>query len=286
MPYPWRKLAEFGNTHLNNAGNLVEDGRPQWYVDGSVSASLSGLSWDKPLLTIAEAITKASAGDTINVTGEFPISATLALSKELWIIGRNTSPNLYNTMIYTSAAVPIFTITAHMCKIINCGLTQTKAASFVECTSGYKTEIAGCRLDGWGTANAGIESTASGDCPDMTIHHNYFRSIAGNHIESNWTRAYIHDNIMHISAAKVGVNHTPTGGSRPDTRVVNNLIVGANSTDTGIKLVGSPTAGAFIATGNRIFNCSTSITQNANSAAVSDNWYNDGAGGAVIDPIS
>lgn len=287
MPYPWKKLAEFGNLHLNEAGNLVLDGRPQWYVDGSVSASLSGLSWDKPLLTIAEAITKASAGDTINITGEFSIAATLTVAKELWFIGQNWNSNLYNTMIYPSAAVDLFTVTAHQCKFINLGLVQNQAAHFIELTSGYKTHIKGCRLDGWGAADAGIKSDAGGDCPDITIEDNLFRSIAGTHIVSNWTRALIQNNTFLVSATKIGVDHTPTGGGRPDTRIIDNLFVGENSDDTGIKISNAPTAGKFIVTGNKLFNFGTAtITQHANSAAVSRNFYNDGAGGAVIDPIS
>lgn len=59
-PYTWDQHVTFtqGVSGLNNPNNI-------WYVDGNVSSSGDGESWTKAKKTIQEAVTAASAGDTI-----------------------------------------------------------------------------------------------------------------------------------------------------------------------------------------------------------------------------
>jgi len=262
------------------------------FADGGVTISGDGLSWDKAYKTIQEAVAAASAGDTIFVRGEFSLASTIAIDKQLNLVGENTTNNQYVTLIYGSGAYPLITVKANNCKIFNCGFAQMAAQNTIQigdanAQNWYKLHISNCKFDGWGTSTGGVHAFhTTVDAPDTTIDNCLFRSFAGDCILSNWTRARIDNNIILVEASLSGITHTPNAGDRPDTIISNNIIVGVNSGDTGIELSGTPTAGTLIAYENKIFNCATSITQAATNVAVQFNYVNDGAGGALIDPIA
>lgn len=262
-----------------------------WHVWSVVSASGSGVSWETAFKTFAEALLAASAGDTIKVRGEFNESG-LEIAVELHIIGDDVSNNHYRTLFYSNAATPIFIIKANNWTMMNFGIAQQAAQPIIQlgdaaAQAWYKGYIGNCKFDGWGTATSGISfGHATVDAPDIHIENCLFRSIAGTHIVSNATRGRYNRNKLLVSASQVGIDHQPDTSDRPDTIIEENLIVGVNSGDTGIKITNTPDAGKLIARRNDIFNCATPITQKATNVAVQMNYQNDGAGGALIDPIA
>lgn len=267
-------------------------GGTTYFVNSGVTTSGDGKTWTTAFLTIAEAVSAASAGDTIYIKGEFTITSTILVDKELTLIGANTTNNQYNTMIYGAGAFPLITIKANNCKVVNLGFAQAGASYVIQIGNAnaqnwYKLHISGCKFDGWSASTGGVHAFHSTvDAPDIQIDNCLFRSFDGDCILSNWTRARIENNIILVTASKSGISHVPNAGDRPDTIIRNNVIVGANSGDTGIELVGTPSAGLLIAYENKIYNCATSLTQAATNVAVQHNYVNDGAGGALIDPIA
>jgi hypothetical protein len=303
--YPWKKLANFGINHVLDNGDLscMTNGRNAWYVDADsgLDASGDGRSWDHPFLTITEALEKAQDYDVIFLaqatmkltTGEtFPLVVT---QEGLRIIGSNVSMNQNKSLIYNASTDDnVFQIKANNVEIRNLSITQGAAKDIIclgDATfSGlgiYKFYLGTCRIDGYSAGKTAVASYAADvDAPDIHIENCVIRGCTDHAIEANWTRAMISDNVIYTVAAKAGINHIPNAGDRGGSIYANNRIIGVNSTDTGILLTGTPTAGLLSAYGNYIFNCNTTITQSANNVCVQMNYENDGAGGALIDPIA
>lgn len=262
-----------------------------WHVVPAVTTTGTGKSWESPFKTVAEALAVASPGDTIRIWGEVNESGLL-VEVEVHIICQNTSRNQNNTLFYPVAAEPIFIIKAHQCSIENAGFAQTEADLAIQIgdTAGqawHKLHIRNCKFDGWGTSTGAIAlGDPAIDAPDIHIEKCLFRSFAGDVIVSNMTRGLFEDNIVHVVATFSAISHVPDGSDRPDTIIQDNLIIGVNSTDTGIEIVNTPDAGKLIARRNDIFNCATPITQKATNVCVQMNYANDGAGGVLIDPIA
>ena len=137
-------------------------------------------------------------------------------------------------------------------------------------TSSYKVRISGCRFDGW-SGEYGIRT--AGDSPDLVIENCLFRSWNTAAIQVNCTRAMIRNNVIHTVAAKIGIEHVPTGGNRPDTVIMDNVIKGVNSTDTGIKITGTPTESMFVMTGNRVINCAVPVTLSKYTSWYDNNYW-------------
>ena len=73
----------------------MNDTNGYWFVDGDISSSGGGKSWEKAYKTIQEAVTAASAGDTIFVAGRsITALATDPVSYAETIIIPNDKPQL------------------------------------------------------------------------------------------------------------------------------------------------------------------------------------------------
>ena len=262
-----------------------------WHVDSNVSASGAGKGWSNAFKTFAEALAVASAGDKIKVRGEFNESG-LEIDIELTIEGQDISNNHYRTLFYSDDETPIFILKNNNLTLKNFGIAQQAAYPAIQIgdASGqawYKLMLQNLKIDGWGTATSGVSfGHATVDAPDIHIDKCLFRSIAGTNIVSNATRGRYSENKILVGANYIGIDHQPDASSRPDTIIEDNLIVVSNSGDIGIKITNTPDAGKLIAHKNHIFNCATPITQKATNVAVQMNYQNDGAGGALIDPIA
>lgn len=224
------------------------------YVDAGVSESKDGLSWDTAFKTISEANAAAVAGDTILIrAGEYDEGASIVVTKAgLKFLGQNTSSNQNNVMILGSSAThTLIDVGANEVEIAGIGFTQTKAASMISVTSGsWKAHIHGCKFDGYGAATSGV--TVTGDCPDIHVERNLFRSINGSNIVSNSTRGRYNDNKFIVVAAKSGIEHTPNAGDRPDSMIEDNRFFTLDNTNAvGITVTNTPTAGALFVNGNQ-----------------------------------
>jgi hypothetical protein len=274
------------NTGIDNIAN-------SYYVNANVAASGNGLSWDSPFKTITEAIAAATTrNDTIYVApGDYDEGATIAITTQgLRMIG--PGPEVQNkAMIYGNAgAYDLMTINAH--EVVIDGMAFSDATDTYDgiviggASASYKVTIRNCRLDGW-DGEYGIQAGASNDCPDLLIENNLLRSWNTAAIQVNCTRSTIRNNIFHVVTDKIGLEHVPSGGNRPDNVYIDNLFSGvSNSTTTGIKFTAEPSDGTIIVARNMFTGTwDVSITQIAAWAGV-ENYASSAAGGALIDTVT
>jgi hypothetical protein len=268
-----------------------------WYADSAKTgpaASGNGRSWKEAFLTIAEALAAAGDGDIIYVApGDYEISEPLAVTQDnLKIIGPNKSCNDYSALIYNDDAFDLMTIDANNVSIIGLGFSTIdddgNGISISGTAVSYKVYIAGCRFDGSGKAGTGIFCDTTNDSPDLVVEHCLFREWSVAAITHNATRAVYRNNYINVPAGGIGINCVPTGANRPDAWVVDNYILGSNSTDTGIKIASTePTDGTLAVFNNSIANCNLNITQDKSDAGVVNNGtYGNGAGFFQVDPNS
>jgi len=269
------------NGALGFAGNsVVALNGNTYYVDASRPDDVSdGKSWDRAFKTITKALTVAiMRNDVIIVApGDYDEGATLNITTQgLTIKGSDPSGGWHNRamiMDLAGAGYHLMTINAHEVTIQGIGFSAVAdnydAIRVATTASSYKVAIKNCRFDGW-SGEYGVYADGTYDAPDLAILNNHFRSWNTASIRVNTTRALVAGNIIYVLAATSGIQHVPTGGNRPDTAILDNSIYGANSTDIGIEIVGTPTEALFHLSGNRVENCATPVT-----LAKYTNWYLD-----------
>jgi len=272
-----------------------------WYVwEKKDSAKTgSGHNWDDAFLTLGEAITAAGDNDYILVgPGSYDEGDSITITQDyLTIIGTNSNNNMHEAYVYGSSATKdLLIVKGDKLRVYNLAFNQTKAKACVVFgdTDGqafYQALFDGCKFEGNGTGTYGFLSggtlAAAGnvDAPDITIRNCHFRGLATAAIQMNWTRAKVYDNTFICDAGSIAIEYLPTSGNRPDSMIYDNKILGVNSTDTGIKITNSPSAGLYFIAGNLIANTATTITGKATNDAVCIlNYTGDASGGALIDP--
>lgn len=245
--------------------------------------------------TISDAKANCTSFDRIIVApGDYDEGAVINITEEgLKILGPGISNQNVAMILGDSATHILMTVNAHNVEIAGLGFTQTKARTAITLSttaSYYKCHIHDCRFDGWGTATYGVKTDGTDgtyDSPDVVIEDCVFRSFATAAIYSNATRGLYQHNSIWTAAGTIGINHIPTTSNRPGTKIFENDIQGVNSTDTGIKLTGTPDAGAVSILRNNVLGCATTITQAANNAYNSaDNRTGSADGGALIDTVA
>ena len=89
-----------------------------------------------------------------------------------------------------------------------------------------------------------------------------------------------------MPAGGIGIDlSNDTGANRPDKLIAGNMIIGSNSTDTGIKIASTePTDGTLLVYNNAVTNCNTNITVGKSDAGCVNNpTYKDGDVLACVD---
>ena len=257
----------------------------------------SGTSWDDAFLTFGEANTAAGDNDYIFVgPGSYDEGAAITLTQDyLTIIGTNSNNNMHEAYFYASSAVnDIMIVKDDKLRIYNMGFFQTNAAKACVIfgdTDGqayYQNLFDGCKFDGgtYGLISGGTLGGAGNvSAPDLVVRNCKFESQKTASIVMNWDRAIVESNTIHVDAGNAGISMTQTVGNRPDQIIRNNDILGCDSTDTGIQIDNSPTAGTFKVIGNNICGCATSIT--TGKGGDEDFLYNqvsNATGGEIFDP--
>jgi len=265
-----------------------------WFVDSGVTTSGNGREQQRAFKTIAEALTAASDDDWIIISaGDYLLTDTLEVENaSLHIIGAGGNQNSNEVLIYNNTSVAAFDlmhIKAHNVEIANIGFTTTNdscsAIKVSTAASKYKVWIHDCRFDGYGAGEYAIHTGSTYDSPDILVEDCLIRSFTTAGIYANATRGLYRNNIIHVDASTIGIEHVPTTTSRPDQVYIGNFILGANSTDTGIKITNSPSAGTYLMIQNIVANCNTTITgKNTNDAACILNYTGDSTGAVLIDP--
>lgn len=280
---------------VSGAGVQVIKDSEIFYVDSgktSPASSGDGKTWDAAFLTIAEAVAAAGDNDVIYIgPGDYEISAAIAITQNgLRIIGPNKSCNDYAALIYSDAAMDLLSIDANNVSIIGLGFSTVggngNGIAIAGTTTAYKVYIAHCRFDGYGKVGTGILCDDTQDQPDLVVENCLFREWSVAAIHHNATRAMYRGNLINVKAGGIGIDCIPTAGNRPDSWVIDNYILGSNSTDTGIKIAATePTDGTLLVANNVVTNCNLNITQDKSDAGVVNNGtYADGVALAQVDP--
>lgn len=223
---------------------ILDQGKTVWYCNSAVASSGAGTDWSVAFKTISEAVAAASAGDVIKIRGEFSSvveGATINLSKELWLIGENTSPNQGCTMIYNggAAAYPLITVSAHQCKIFNIYFSQISSQNSIEVGAYWKTHIKGCKFDEGQTM-----INVPGDSPDTVVEDCFFRSWTTTAITEYCTRMLIKNCRFLCMGAVAAIVHTSDAGNRPDTAIIGcKFHTYDNTNGIGITVTNTPTVG-------------------------------------------
>lgn len=274
----------------------VQDGqyhskeRTLW-VDANITTAGDGKSLKSAFKTLTAAEAAASTDYTIMVEpGDYEEGDPVTIDVDyLKIIGPGID-NQNSALIWTSdSSNHLMVINANGVEIAGLGFTQTKdtydAIRLSTTASKYKIWIHDCRFDGYGQGEYAIHTGSTYDSPDLTVENCVFRSWQTAAIYGNATRGHYRNNLFHVPASAIGFELVPDGGNRPDQVIDNNLFLGANSSDVGIKITNTPTALYYLITRNLISGCATTITAKAtNDAACILNYTGDAAGGALINP--
>ena len=247
----------------------------------------------KPLATISYAVGLATTNAVIMVAnGDYDEAATIAITVNgLKIIG--TGPDTQNkSMVYDGAGGGYDLMTINANEVVIDGLALSAAGDTYDgivvggSSASYKVTIRNCRLDGW-SGEYGIQAGAVNDCPDILIENNLFRSWNTAAVQVNCTRSCVRNNIFHVVTDKIGLEHVPAGGNRPDNVYLDNVFSAiANSSSTGIKFTGAPNNGTIMIGRNMFFGTwDTSITQIAAHGGI-ENYAANATGGGLIDTVT
>lgn len=281
---------------ISGAGLQVVKDSQVWYVDKnktSPAASGNGLSWDEAFLTVTEAIAAAGNYDVIFIgQGVYSEAATLAITQTgLKIFGAGTSGFIWGPTSLKSdtCADDLITIDSNGVEIAGldfiCNTADKSAIVMGGTSTTYKTHLHDCHFGG-GTGAYGIKCDLTQDTVDMHVDRCEFYNYASAGILLSGTRCKVTNCLFFVPAAGIGIDIRDTGDNRPDKLIAGNMIIGSNSTDTGIKIPSTePTDGTLLVFNNCVTNCSTNITQDKSDAGVVNNpTYANGAALAQVDP--
>ncbi len=165
--------------------------------------------------------------------------------------------------------------------------TSKNAIQMSDVSTTYKTHIHDCHFGGGGTTNIGINCSLVQDTVDMHIERCEFYNYSTAGIVLSGTRTKVTDCLIFVPASGIGIDIRDTGLNRPDKLISGNMIIGSNSSDTGIKLPATePTDGSILVYNNCVTNCgSTNITVGKGDAGnVANVEYKDGVVIGQIDP--
>lgn len=215
--------------------------------------------------TVTAAVALANAYDVIKIMpGVYDEGAVIDITQEgLKIIGSNTTGLMYGTTSMKASAADhiIFTLSANGIEIANLSFIQNNANIVISINSGttgsaavYKNHIHDCFF-GSGTATYSIDAGGTYDAVDTIIERCGFVCGANVGARMNGTRCALTDSVFQIGTAGEGIVHTPTTGSRPDTRYLDNKFYTVDSTNSvGITVTGTPTVGMMLMDGNHFTN--------------------------------
>lgn len=264
-------------------GILTTDGdavNREWYVDSDVTTSGVGKSWESAFKTVTEAVTAADeAHDTIYIKkGVYTEAAVMNITVEgLRFIGASGSGDLWGTSgIKASASHTIFTVNANEVEFHDLAFIQNTANPIIDVAttvSTYKTHIKGCFFSG-SAQTFGVRGGLAGasDSVDVVVEESsFYQCIVG--VNLNGTRCTIRDNMFLLSASDTAIEVPMSGGNRPELRIIDNIIRGADSSDVGIYFSATPTEELFTMVGNHVTNCATPVTVEKNTSWYEGNYW-------------
>ena len=261
----------------------------RWFVDASVSATGDGKTWETAFLTILEAINSVSANDVIYIApGSYTQTAALSITTNgIRLIG---SGGKQSEATLITGAVDLLDIDASNVEVAGIAFEATTntmdCINLADTTAAKNVHIHDCMFIGGGSGKGeyGIWQDATQDSENLIVEDCYFEGFDTTALQVNATNALIRRNTIRTIAGAIGIEHVPTTTARPGAKFFDNEVLGINSTDTGIKITGSPSAGLVTFCGNMIINCATTITAAKGDTNCIENYTTNATGGVLFDP--
>ncbi len=281
------------NQGATGAGIQVVNDSNIWYVDKNKTSGFTGggTTWDDAFLTITEAIAAAGDYDIIFIGhGVYSEAATLAITQTgLKIFGAGSSGYIWGPTSLKSdtAADHLITINSNGVEIAGldfiCNTNNKDAIRVATTVAIYKTHIHDCHFGGV-TGEYGVYNGDTYDSVDQHIDNCEFYNYATAGIRMNGTRNKVTNCLFFIAAGTSGIEYIPTTANRPDSIILRNYMIGSQSSDVGVEIVNSPTAGTFSLMDNFIGNVATPITTGKGDHNFVLNRISNATGGATFDP--
>lgn len=279
---------------ISGSGVQVVKDSNIWYVDKnktSPASSGDGKSWENAFLTVTEAISAAGNYDIIFIgQGVYSEAATLTITQTgLKIFGAGTSGYIWGPTSLKSDTCADHLIKVEANGVEIAGLdfianTNAKDAIRLATTADiYKTHIHDCHF-GASNGEYGVYIGDTYDAVDTHIERCEFNDLVTAGIRLNGTRCKVTNCLFFVPASGIGIEYVPDTGDRPNSAILHNYMMGSSSSDTGIKITNSPTAGTFIIADNYIANCNTSITTGKGDNMMLYNRVSNATGGEIFDP--
>jgi len=160
--------------------------------------------------------------------------------------------------IHTHTTTTMVTIDANMVEIGFLSFHDQGAGISLQIGQGavaWRSYIHDCHFGGNNTATYGVDMGGTYDAPFTVIERCYFTGYVEAGIRSNAYYSVVKDCDFEVYTAKYGILHSPTGGDRPGTRIIDNRFSTTDSTNAvGIQVSGTPTTGRFFVDGNHFVN--------------------------------
>lgn len=246
----------------------------QPYLDGT----------EKVYTSVKSAVDAAQSNDQIIIApGVYDEGAEIALDVEgLRIFGSGTTGLMYGpcSMKQSAANHHIFSIEANGIEIAGLGFIVSGAYNAIDIdhtAAVYKTHVHDCFF----TGTYGIYSGGTFDSVDLIVEDCSFLSCATAGLYMNGSRNKAVNNTFWVPTSGIGIQYVPTTTNRGFNLIANNLICGTGTTDTGIQIDGTPTAGQVMITENKIFKCNTTITAVSSGSGIAMNNYTGASTGAI-----
>ncbi len=244
----------------------MNDTNGYWFVDGDVSASGGGKSWEDAYKTIQEAVTASSAGDTIFIAGRtITALATDPVSYAETIIIPNSKPQLSLIGVARgrtqgglpqikigSGSTAMLTVRSPACLIANLGINgadSTGGGILLDDDGGTSKVAFGAMITGCHFKNCKVSSTNAASGGAVTLNGAPWQvTIKGNQFFNN-----IGD-IVHI----------PTYSDAKDVIIQDNIFSSTGSSDCNIYMTGSSSDATGLVIDSNIFRGFPAVDSGAN----------------------
>ena len=273
--------------------NFVKKDTDIWYVDSGKTGPASsgdGTTWDKAVMTLAEAVALAGDHDTILIGSndiETVAATGIDITQEgLKILGSAKTSASQNCAFKCTGTAAMLRIASDRVEIAGITLSQRGAYTCIEIgTAGdgsqYETHIHHCNFDGYGTSTYGVSGYGqTGDTVGLVVEDCTFMSFATAAIHASGSKDTYRRNTIFVPTSTTGIHVKDAGGDKNWTVIVDNDLIGITDAIGIVFAAGAPTAGTVMLARNMLSGTwGTTITDIAQGI---ENYVSDASGGALI----
>jgi hypothetical protein len=270
----------------NNVRRVVQTGVSENYYNKIMDMMPTGMVYN----TLEGAVAAADESDVIYVhAGDDVYLSAAQMTVEaprLKIFGQQAHFGLWGSpSIHTHATdVICMAIAAHQVEIAGLGFHIQAAnkgitVGAVDTSGTWRTYIHDCYFGGNGTATYGIDLGGLYDAPYSVIERCKLEDFATANILMTAHHSMVTGCHFMVKAAKIGLEYTSNGGTRPYCEILSNRFMTPDNTSAyGIKITNTPTVGMVFIDDNRfvLFHGDDHCISKRTTGYIGKNWLDDG----------